>query len=187
MPKLFQKLEGDAIRLSLREGEKEVAKALLNPRDDGGMALERLSVPDGERGKGFARTLLREVKRLKLAKALYLRPRPFGDMAMNLDALQRFYESEGFQTIDAKDTMKLKTAEAGWQPDDRGPQWHYPDPRQQAHAAALGRMTRLPAAAAKGPKHLMASLMVSSLLGDQKLASITVRAFQDELEKISRG
>jgi GNAT superfamily N-acetyltransferase len=97
------------------EGVKTAAATATLRRTDDGIAIEKLSVPREERGQGKARKLLSYIKDRYKGASIYIRPRPFGDMPMSIDQLKGFYESEGFQAVDGRDNMVLKTAQAqGW-------------------------------------------------------------------------
>jgi hypothetical protein len=88
------------------------AEARVVPHKEGkGYVIEKLYVPEGERGKGAARAKLQEIKKQYKGEPLWIRPRPFGDMPMSLGKLKGFYESEGFQVVDKKDNMLLKASQ----------------------------------------------------------------------------
>lgn len=192
MPKLVARIQGDAVQYGLREGEKELARATVLPDDsDGVTSIQKLESHVAHRGQGHARALLQHIKKSHGEDVIRIRPRPFGDMPMSQEALQHFYESEGFRVVDQRGTMqlspkKIKVAEPGWQPDDHErAHWQYPGISQQAHMASPGSIGRLPRVAAKSPKHLLAALVASELLGNPKTAAVVVRAFEDELRKLS--
>jgi len=86
------------------------ATATLRPHEAGGIAIEKLSVPAGERGQGKARELISYIKDKYKGANIHIRPRPFGDMPMSIDQLRSFYESEGFRATDGRDNMMLKSA-----------------------------------------------------------------------------
>jgi len=187
--KLVARIQGDAVEYALRDGDKVLAKAVLSPDSEGsgGHVLETLHVPPESRGKGLARDLLRRIKSQHKSGHLYVRPRPFGDMPMSIDALKKFYESEGFEAIDKRDKMRLKTAESGWQPGDNDSPWQYPGLAQQAQMASPGRLARVPHGIVHSPKSMVASLVASQLFSNPKLAAVLVRAFKTELNAISTG
>ena len=186
--KFVARIQGDAVEYALRDGDKVVAKAVLSPDNEGsGGTLESLHVPPESRGKGFARDLLRRIKGAHKSGHLHVKPRPFGDMPMSIDALKKFYESEGFETIDKRDKMRLKTAESGWQPGDNDSPWQYPGLMQQAQMASPGALARVPRGIVHSPRSMVASLVASQLFSNPKLAAVLVRAFENELSEISAG
>ena len=166
---LQSKMEGDAVAFRLKGPKGVVASAVLAPRDkEEGFTVEKLEVPSEHRGQGHARTMLKELKQWT-AEPLFIRPRPYGDMPADIEALKKLYSSEGFEVIDGKDTMKLKTA--AWNPREIPPQ----EKNRQAPAG--------PALTSK--KMLLASLMASKLLGgNPKLAAVALEGFRDELTKL---
>ena len=93
----------------LPEGIKTAAAtATLRRREDGGISIEKLSVPQEERGKGKARKLISYIRDKYKGASIHIRPRPFGDMPASIDQLKSFYESEGFKTVDGRDNMVLE-------------------------------------------------------------------------------
>lgn len=83
---------------------EEAASYRVSPSSKGGWVIEELYVPTVLRGKGVATKILREIKKNYHGK-LWIRPRPFGDMPMDIDQLKKFYEKEGFKVVDKKDNM----------------------------------------------------------------------------------
>ena len=87
------------------------ASATLVPEGEDGVRIEKLWVDPEHRGKGDARRLLRKIKKDFADKKLWMRPRGFGDIPMGVEELKKFYESEGFKTMDKLDNMLFdKTA-----------------------------------------------------------------------------
>lgn len=97
------------------QGKEELGSARLEDVT-AGKELCRLQVATGYRGQGVARALLRAALR-STKEDVYIKPRPFGDMPLSVDALKGLYASEGFTGIDDKDNMvysreKVKKAKA---------------------------------------------------------------------------
>lgn len=81
------------------------ASATVKPEGEKGVRVEKLWVDPEHRGKGEARKLIQKIKQDFADKDVWIRPRPFGDMETPLEELKKFYESEGFKTMDKLDNM----------------------------------------------------------------------------------
>lgn len=75
--------------------------------------IEKVFVPEGERGKGHGRALIRqslkEIQESHPGIDIKLAADPFGENAMDMDDLVKFYESEGFDAVgDAGSAVIMK-------------------------------------------------------------------------------
>lgn len=111
--RVLQDADTGARRLLLLDKGKQVASCLLST----GGALERLYVDPAQRGKGFARKLVRVAlsywARKHPGEPLSIKPRPFNDMSVGIPALRAFYVRMGFEPGKDGDVMLHKTASTG--------------------------------------------------------------------------
>jgi len=149
------------------------ASATLVPEGEDGVRIEKLWVDPEHRGKGDARRLLRKIKKDFADKKLWMRPRGFGDIPMGVDELRKFYESEGFKTMDKLDNMLFdKTAEVV----------ELTTPGQRQEAASLERRVFSPGSKYQNPRPPSAKRFTSyGVYDDGKLVGVT-RVDKDPLK-----